>query len=206
MILKYRDSRFYSATPDRCYRTIKVPMNVVHPDATFQRRAVLDNPNGLREIIMPIKEVDPAFKVWLKSLGLEITLTRLFVTVAGFQYNRHVDRHGFNDQSVALNFAFEDAGTVFSWHNLKKGCKIDVRLNDNKVPVWYFNADNCVDAFTEEIQHEVNQPFLVNTGYIHSLKVGHLNRYCYSYFLKRPGDSKALQWDDALVHFKDYII
>jgi len=198
MILKYRDPRFYSVDSLKCWKNVNVPLNVVHPDATIDIRS-----NSLKEILLPLSAIDPNFKLWLAELGLEISLVRLFIASANYEYTKHVDRQTFNDQSVALNFAFDDTGTVFSWHNLNKDGRIEVTKNKNNIPIWNFS--NCATVLAEEIKHRENQPFLVNTGYIHSLKVGNQDRHCYSYFLRKAGTAVPLQWDDAIIAFDRFI-
>jgi hypothetical protein len=202
MTAENKDPRFYNATADRCYRNLILPVTVKHFDNFEQYRK---NLKGLRETMIERQYWNSDFSAWLDLLGVEIELSRLFTNPPNYQYTKHVDRMRFGDQSAVLNFAFEDAGTVFSWYNLKTDEKPQARLNTNKIPVYFFGHCECEEILKKEILHEVNQPFLINTGYIHSLKVSNTNRYCFSYFLKKKFQKLPLQWDEALEIFSPYL-
>lgn len=196
------EHRFYSATPARCYRNIRIPFSVNHPSVPSPASQA---EKKFKEIMFQKNLIDQQFVAWLNSLGLDIKLGRVFLNYPNQVYTLHVDQPKVNDQSVALNFAFNDHGTAFSWYNAKEGTEVIRQNNLNNIIIYNFNPDDCVAVLEEEIIHEHNQPFLVNTGYIHSLKVGNSERFCYSYFIKKLSDGSDLQWDDAVEYFKDFI-
>jgi hypothetical protein len=202
MTSENKDLRFYNATADRCYRNLVLPINVKHFDNFEEYRK---NLKGFKETIIERQYWNSTFCAWLNLLGIEIEISRLFTNPPNYQYTKHVDRMRYGDQSAVLNFAFEDAETVFSWYNLKKDETPQASLNTNNVPVYFFGHCECEEILKKEILHEINQPFLINTGYIHSLKVSNTNRYCFSYFLKKKFQKSPLQWDEALEIFSPYL-
>jgi len=196
------DPRFYSIEQNRLYRNMRLPISVNHNiDVNSYKKDI-----AFQEIMIRNHDHDAKFCDWLNSLGLKIRLMRLFMTKPYHQYSVHVDVSDFNDQTVVLNFPFEDAGTEFSWYTLKKDIKIVASKNSNGIPVYFFKNEQCDTILQKEILHEVNQPFLFNTGYLHSLKAANTNRYCFSYFLENKSKSEYLQWDDAVKLFEPYIL
>lgn len=199
-----KDPRFYSATPDRCYRVLKLPIDVKHMiDVNSYRVDLIGN----RETVFENKkDWDPMFDEWLGTIGLEVELARLFTNPPGLKYTRHVDRRNYNDQTVVINFPFNDTGTVYSWYNLHEHGQVTEKLNMNNNLVYYFNPYVCIEILKKEILHEVNQPLLINTGYIHSVDVGQTERHCFSYFIKRKNSTESLQWDYAVKIFEPYMV
>jgi len=149
---------------------------------------------------------DLNFCSWLNSIGLEIEFLRLFTNAPNHVYARHVDKMDLNDQTTVLNFPFNDDGTKFSWYNLAENGILEKKLNSNNVPTYFFKPEHCEEILNLEIQHEYNQPILINAGYIHSVCVGNTDRYCFSYVLKRKNQKNILQWDDAMDIFAPYMI
>ena len=198
--------RFVSADPTRCYRTIDLPIDVRHSyeEINIARQQVVHEKLSTKESLIGYP-TDQNFHSWLDSLGLEIEFQRLFTNAPGYNYTRHVDRIDLNDQSTVLNFPFEDAGSQYSWYNLKETGSVVKKLNTNGAPVYYFDPEHCEQILKLEIHHKPNQPILVNTGYIHSVNVGNTNRYCFSYFLRKKGQTQTLQWDDAVKIFAPFI-
>lgn len=195
------DPRFYNASADRCYRVLELPFNVKHPDKnSFEQK-----PFTIQEIKLQEETLDPVFLGWLNKLGLQIKFARLFLAPATWQYTRHVDIRQPNDQSVALNFAFDDQDTTVSWYNLKPDEAVKIKINGIGEQVYYFDEASCTSVLSTEIKHLPGQPFLINTGYIHTVKVGSKARYCFSYFFKKPGNPRHLQWDESLDIFSPFI-
>ena len=196
------DPRFYSVEQDRLYRSMRIPVSVNHNvDISLHEKNI-----SFQEILFKNHQFDFEFCDWLNSLGLKIRFMRLFMTKPYHQYPVHVDIGDFNDQTIALNFAFEDAGTSFAWHILKKDTPIVTINNSNGVPVYFFKHSQCDLILQKEILHEINQPFLFNTGCLHSLRSANTTRYCFSYFLENKSTSDFLQWDDAVKIFESYIL
>lgn len=210
------ESRFYSTDATRCFRLLNLPIDVSHPLQHVDRlredlmRGLGDHKGSdSKECVFDVKECDPRFISWLDGLGLKIWVPRLFVNKPYYMYKVHVDRMERADESVALNFAFEDAGTIFSWYNLKKDGILARKLNGTGIPVYYFSPMDCEKVFSVEIKHKVNQPMLLNVGSLHTAQAGKDRRYCFSYLLslKNKGKSKypALQWREAISLFSSYI-
>jgi hypothetical protein len=199
------ETRFISVDPDRCYRRINLPFDVKHFNADIEpyRQGVTSN----RESILNFPNLwDSNFRSWLDSIGLKIEILRLFSNAPNYEYTRHVDKRDMNDQSVALNFPFEDKGATFAWYKLSENGILTLRPNGNGIPVYYFDPKQCDEVLNTEIHHEYNQPILLNTGYIHSVIVGNTSRYCFSYFLKEKNKNRTLQWDEAIEIFSPYIL
>jgi hypothetical protein len=181
---------------------MRIPISVNHNvDVSLHEKKI-----PFQEIMFRNHKHDAKFCNWLYSLGIEIQVMRLFLTKPYHQYSVHVDISDLNDQTIVLNFAFDDAGTNFSWYTLKKDIPIETTNNSNGIPVYFFRNPQCDKILQKEILHEVNQPFLFNTGYLHSLKAANTNRYCFSYFLRYKSTSKLLQWDDAVKIFEPYFL
>jgi hypothetical protein len=198
------ETRFISVDPDRCYRRINLPFDVKHFNADIEpyRQGVTSN----RESILNFPNLwDSNFRSWLDSIGLKIEILRLFSNAPNYEYTRHVDRQDVNDQSAVLNFPFNDVGSTFSWYKLIKSSTLETRPNGNGHPVYRVNPSDCEEILNLEIQHDHNQPILLNTGYIHSVQVGNTSRYCFSYFLKEKNKNRTLQWDEAIEIFSPYI-
>lgn len=199
----YMEHRFYSADPTRCYRRMHIPIQISHPE--FSRPI----PNGkmFDYSILRISSIDKSFQNWAKSLGLIVDQIRFFRNKPHYQYPFHIDDPKKDDQTACLNFAFDDRGTRFSWANLKEGAVPSREGTLDRGFVYRFhNSDDFEVILNEEIHHEYNQPFLINTGHIHSLTVSDTHRYCYSYSFRKISDKKRLYWDDAILYFKEYII
>jgi hypothetical protein len=194
------DQRFYHVDPDRCYRNIRLPFLVKHDESvvtaskTHSQRFFYEN------------SIDLKLKQWAEDLGILLNVGRIFKNYPYQNYIPHVDKDIFGDQSVAINFAFNDKDTVFSWHTLKTNVVPEHRPNSINVPLLMFENKDCRPVLSTEIDHEPGQPFLINKGYIHSLRVGPSYRFCYSYSLKKIRDGKDLQWDEAVDLIKKYII
>jgi len=199
-----REPRFYSAKSDRCYRVLTLPINVEHiKSIDFSKQ----NLSEYKETVFTDNRYwDTNFCSWLDSLGLEIKMSRLFTNRPGMKYNLHVDISNYNDQTAVINFPFDDSGSIFSWYNLREDGKITVKPNSNGIPLFYFDPDECIEIIKTEIVHGVNQPILINTGYIHSVEVAMTDRYCFSYFLKKKNHTVNLQWDDAVKVFEPFLI
>jgi hypothetical protein len=195
------DSRFYTATKDRCFKIMKIPFTV---KLSLKHLKMISNCK-FHELIFSEQAVDTDFVAWLCSIGLKIRLGRLFINPKNYNYNLHVDIRESDNQSAVLNFAFNDIGTVFSWYNLKPEAQPGTVLNENKIPIYDFSPDDCIEILRCEISHDAGQPFLLNTGHIHTLKVADTNRYCFSYFLTKISDDTDLQWDEAVEIFAPYI-
>lgn len=210
------ESRFYSTDATRCFRLLNLPINVSHPmHLVDSMRKDLEKGLGdhkrsdSKECVFDVKECDPHFISWLDGLGLEVWVPRLFVNKPYYIYKVHVDRMERADASVALNFAFEDAGTIFSWYNLKKDGILSRKLNGIGIPVYYFRPIDCEKVFSTEIKHKVNQPILLNVGGLHTAQAGKGKRYCFSYQLRLKNNKKnnypGLQWREAISLFSPYI-
>lgn len=195
------EQRFFTATPDRCYRVIDFPFIVKHSINYYDQDRTKFN-----EIFFYENIVDPKFINFLDNLDLKIKIGRLYIYLPNHASSCHIDITNFEDQATSLNFAFNDIGTIFNWYNLKKNFVPNISSSVTKTPYLKFEKEMCDTILTTEIQHKHGQPFLINTGYIHSYVVGDTNRFTYSYFLRKKSNNNFLQWDDAVEIFKNYIV
>lgn len=148
---------------------------------------------------------DKALVDWLSRLNLKVKKILLFymdperVEVG----TPHVDSNVLYDNQVKINFVYSTAPSIMRWYQPKQG--VDVRIQTEQTmlahPYLGANADDIEIVHTAQI----GTPSLVNVGQLHDIANVTAPRYCFSFILEHKKQHTLLNWDEAVIIFKDYL-
>lgn len=166
-------------------------------------RGTYDPGQGIGIFPFNYSELDHQFINLLASLGLVMSHGEMFYTPPNTQMPIHVDDGIYGTNRCKINWVFGADGSVMEWWRAKDETQ---PLNYQTTPIGttyiLFDTIECEKIHSAEI----HGPTLVNSGVPHSVNnCTNQGRWCMSFNIAHATTRVPIQWDEAIVIFKDFI-
>lgn len=148
-----------------------------------------------------LSKLDNNLKSLLDNLNIKTMGIACFYTPANSSRLIHIDDTYFSNM-VKINYVFGGYGSEMQWYKFN-GTDSDIKRFKNVRGDEYvgFNPADCELVYSVDLRG----PSLINAGVPHGVTNNtNQGRWCISHGLHNM-DGSRLQWDDAMVIFKNYL-
>jgi len=140
---------------------------------------------------------------FLLNLKLCIYYSEVFYLSPSTQskHDPHLDRTEF-DNHAKINFVYSDTDALMNWYIVKEEFKNDIKECITTTGSHYLEIDEAKCDLVHSAY--IGKPSLINVGQFHGVSTVESPRFCFSFVLGHLSDGALVNWDDALILFKDY--
>lgn len=150
-----------------------------------------------------MRDVDPKLSAFLQQFNVRVDHYESFYTHPGSRISVHIDDEQF-DNSCKINYVFGGAGSTMSWWEALDSSRITHKTTPIGTKYLYIEPEYSRKVYETTI---TSKPVLVNVGKFHKVdNPGSEPRYCLSHILWDIDKNQKLQWEDAVVKFKDFLL
>ena len=156
-------------------------------------------------IVLTADDVDTRLVSWLKQFDAYAHYMEIFHTPANFaDKGCHIDAGAQNHSSVKLNWCCSAANSKMKWWEPNPGVELGSGLSRAGTGSRYYHTPiiNC-----RQLQEKsISTPTMVNSGVLHSIE-NYTNeaRWCISVSISDNCTCLPINWNDAVVRFKDVV-